>query len=876
MLGWDRRRKQLLQEIETHIEMETQQSIEAGIPPEQARRAATKKFGNVLLSVEQSREIWGGVWLENLLRDMRYAVRSLSNVPAYTVTLVGTLALGLGCVTAMLAIVQSVLLLPVHLPHPERLVQVYAEDGPQGSPGEPHALSYAAIDALGRDTHSFVDIGGYNTEVLPVVTSDGARVYGLMEVTPGFFQTLGVSAKVGRVISRYDAKAPVVVVSDEFWRDRLHADPKAIGTTIKFAGKPWMVIGILPASFKAPGNGGGSFIYVPVSVGPSGADEFGIESAAMIGRLRPGVSIPQALDEAQSVFAHAGRTNAEGHRLLAMRSYRDLVAGDMRRPLWALLGAALVLLLVACANAANLEIGRTASRMQEMMVRSALGAGFGRLMQQLVTENLLVSVAGASLGGAIAYGAVAVVRHAYAGRYPRFDELSIHPLVLCAAFALAGFVGLVASVMPVLNIRRETAGRFTARSTTRRSRLPAVLVATQVALTCILLVTSGLFVRTLHTLENVQLGFDPQGVTTLVLMPQNQQQDPQLSREIETRLLHRFENLPGVQSVTMQSEIPFSDFNMTLHGTTDVAGRPFHTGDSAYYSFVSTSFVKTSGIGLIGGRGFLPSDETSGTMVVLVNQAFVKMFLAGQTPLGATLGFHRGPGETAADIPFTQPMTVVGIVQDEMQGGDLGAPNEPMVYLDYLTLPSGSLLSPVLSMSAQYAVRSGLPTTAVAAELRAVVRNDAPSMVEMSLAPMQESISQSLGQRRLALRLVAGFGMVALVLTAVGLYGVLAYAVALRRREIGIRMALGSSRRGAAGLIIGEAGKMVALGLLPGIAGAWAAGHAVRSFLYGVKALDPQTVVGVCGVLLIVSGAAAFFPATRAARVDPAETLRSE
>jgi predicted permease len=877
MFGLRNRRKELLQEIDTHIEIETQQNIEAGMPPEQARQAAKRKFGNVLVAVERSRSEWGALWLENLLRDVRYGARSLCAVPVYTTTLVCTLALGLGCVTAMLAIIQSVLLSPVDLPHPGRLVEIYAEDGPDGTSASAHALSYEAIDALRRETRSFEGVSGYNSMLRPVQAAGEVRATLLMEVTPGFFQTLGTSARFGRLIGPDDGKSQVAVVSDKFWRERLHGSPKAIGTTISISGTAWTVIGILPAGFHAPGMTGAPVVFLPISTGLSGQDAFKIESAAVVARLRDGVSLQQARTEAQSVFAHSGHTHAELNRRLGMRSYKELIAGTMQKPLLALLGAALVLLLIASANAANLQIGRTASRMQEMSVRSALGAGFGRLMQQLVTENILASLLGAALGSGLAVVAVNAVRRAYASQYPRFDELAIHPLVLCAVSGLAVVLGIFASVAPALNVRRFAAvGRLSARFATRRSRLPGLLVAAQVALTCVLLVTSGLFVRTLRSLENVELGFDPQGVTTLVLMPENQQQNPQLSRAIETQLLHKFEALPGVQSVTMQSQIPFSNYNISLHGTTEVAGRPYKEGDSAYYSFVSTNFVKTSGIRLLAGRGFLPADESSGTMVVLVNEAFERMFFGDHHPIGAVLRFHRDPGETDADIPFTQPMTVAGVVQNEVQGADLSAPFQPMVYLDYLTLPKTSFLSAVFSMSAQYAVRSSLQNATLAAELRAVIKQDAPTMVETSLEPMQEQISLSLGQRRLALRLVAGFGIVAMILSAVGIYGVLAYSVALRRREIGIRMALGSSRGAAAGLVASQAGKMVLVGLAFGIAGAWAAGHTVQSFLFGVRALDAVTISATAVLLLLVSAAAAFFPAMRAARVDPVETLRAE
>ncbi|MBV8675205.1 MAG: FtsX-like permease family protein, partial [Acidobacteriaceae bacterium] len=650
----------------------------------------------------------------------------------------------------------------------------------------------------------------------------------------------------------------------------------AVGKAIKVSGQLRTIIGVLPAGFHVPQRTGVPVVYLPISVNASGEDEFKIESAATIARLKPGVSKQQALADAQNIFAHTVRQHAEQFRHLEMISYRDLMVGDMQRPLFALLGGVGVLLLIACANAANLQIGRAASRMPEMAIRSALGASFGRLLQQLITESVLVSVMGAALGAVLSFAAVALVRNAYGKQYPRFDELSVHPAVLVAAGVLAVVVGVIASVAPMLNIRRQTTAGFNTRSVSRRSRLPGILVAFQVALTCVLLVISGLFVRTLQSLQQVKLGFDPHHVTTLVLMPENQNQDPELSRQIETRLLRRFQALPGVESVTMQSEVPFSNYNMTLHGTTEVAGRPYNQGDTAYYSLVSTNFVQTSGIRLLRGRALQQSDESSAAIVVLVNEAFVKKYLAGRDPIGASVLFHRDPGETDADIPFTQPMTVVGVVENEIQGGDLGAPYEPMVYLDYLQLPKGSLLGMVFSMSAQYAVRSSLVPATLASELRAAVHEEAPTMVELQLQSMEERILESLGQRRLALRLVAGFGIVALILSAVGIYGVLAYSVALRRREIGIRMALGSTRPKVAELVMRQAGAMVLLGLVPGIAGAWAAGYAVRSFLFGVRLLDAPTITAVGGILLLTCTAAAFLPALRAAQVDPVETLRAE
>jgi predicted permease len=885
MLGWNKRRDQLLQEFNSHIETETRDNIDRGMSPTEARQAAHRKFGNIPLAVEQSREALGGLWLERLWQDIRYAFRSLRAVPAYTATLVLTLALGLGCATTMLAIVESVLMRPVPLPHSEQLIDISLQEDTFGTHADAHAIPYTLLDQLNRGNRSFTGISGYNNMVRPVTAPDGTRISVVSEVTPNLFETLAVHPKLGRLIAPFDAKTPVVVVSEEFWRDRLHANLNVIGSSIQVSNEPRTVIGVLPQTVRFPQAFSGPIVYLPVGLDSTGSDTFKLDSASVIARLKPGIARQQAQADIQSLITHINTTHPDSAhpgttQHLILRSYSDIVVGDLQKPLVALLGGVAVLLLIACANAANLQIGRAASRMPEMNVRASLGASFGRLLQQIVTESILVSLFSATLGGAIAYAAVQIVRRAYGQEFPRFDELSIHLVVLVGAALLAVLVGIAASIAPALNIRRNTSTRVNVKNVTRKSSLPAILVSLQIALTCILLVTSGLFVRTLQQLGNVSLGFDPHGVSTLVLIPENPNQSITRIRGTETSLLHRFESLPGIQSVTMQTQIPFSNYNMVLDGTTDVAGHPFQKGDSAHYSFVSTSFVQASGIHLLQGRGFGLPDETSAGVVVLVNQAFRKKYLDTQQParppLGATLKFHRNPGDTDADMPLLQSMTVVGVVENEIQGADLGAPAPPMVYIDYLQLPENSMLAGVFSMAAQYAIRSKLPATAVASELRSALKEEAPSMTESSLRPMTEAISESLSQRRLTLRLVSGFAFVALALSAIGIYGVLAYSVALRRREIGIRMALGSSRPKVAKLVLRQAGTMVLLGLIPGIAGAWAAGHAISSFLYGVRPLDPETLASVATLLILVSIAAASFPTLRAAQVDPVETLRAE
>jgi putative ABC transport system permease protein len=344
MFGWSRRRKQLLEEMEEHIALETQENIDAGMPPEAARQAAKQKFGSAEAALEHSRELWGGAWLERVIQDVRYAVRSLLRVPAYTVTLVVTLALGLGSVTAMLAIVESILVRPVTLPNPEQLVQIYGEGGAMGMTASTNALSYAAIQALSRDARSFAAVGGYNTMLRPVRVNDDTRVTVLMPVTPDFFAMLGVKARLGRVLGPQQAGGQGVLVSDQFWRERMHADPKAVGSTVLVAGQLQTVVGVLPPGVHVPMGVDGPYVYVPTLVNSSGEDQFGIEPAATIARLKAGVTREQALADAEAVFAHVPRKPGEPLRRLQIHSYRTLLVGDVQKPLLALLGGVGVLL----------------------------------------------------------------------------------------------------------------------------------------------------------------------------------------------------------------------------------------------------------------------------------------------------------------------------------------------------------------------------------------------------------------------------------------------------------------------------------------------------------------------------------------------------
>ena len=341
---------------------------------------------------------------------------------------------------------------------------------------------------------------------------------------------------------------------------------------------------------------------------------------------------------------------------------------------------------------------------------------------------------------------------------PIFDELTVHLVPLSVCVLLAVLAAVLASIAPMGRIRRQVSIAASTHRATRSSRLPLVLVALQVALTCVLLVISGLFVRTFNALQNVHLGFDPDHITSMVLIPNNPGIDPEVSRQTLTALLDKFNAMPGVQSATMQSSIPFSNFNVTLNGTTDVQGRAFQPSDAAFYSIVSTNFVQASGMHLLRGRTFVAQDESTAAPTVLVNQAFVQRYLSNREPVGAIIGLHRDPTDRDEDMPLKGSLTVIGVVENELQGGDLGAPFQPLVYINYRQLLPGTPFLQVFNMAEEFAIRSTISQSALDSQLRRVIHQVAPDMSEMLLQPMAESIEGSLSQRRLALQLVAGFG----------------------------------------------------------------------------------------------------------------------
>ena len=887
-----RRRKRMLKDLDDdirdYLERETQDNMDRGMPAEEARFAALRKLGNVRRVKEETWKVWSIEWLECLLQDFRFAFRSLRKAPGHTASVVLTLALGLGSVATMLAIVDSVLLRPAAIPRPHELVMLYLNSGQNGMRG---GLTWSQIQDLQRNSRLFTSIAGYTTMIKPVGTSNGTGWAIAVQVTPGFFRMLNVQPTLGR-LPEPNSTGPAAVVSHDFWQERLGSDPHAVGSVIHLDGEARTIIGVLPRGMSILSGTGGPVVYTTISQ-PSQRN-VALASVFAMARIQPGVSVSQALAEARSILAHSNPQDEFASRHFSLQSYDSYLTGSLQKPLFVLLGGVMILLLISLANAANLQIARTMERMTEMYVRSALGASFSRLFQQLLVESVVISLLGAALGCALAYGSAAAIRTEYGNQYARFREIAVHPNVIVGISFLAFVAGMIASLAPAFSIRHQARTAAITQHATPRMRMSGILVALQIALTCVLLATTGLFVRTFDALRQIPLGFNAHHLTNLVIMPVDSRQPPLRIRQMDNLLLERFGTLPGVESAAMQSSVPFSVYTPTLACATDVSGRPFQNGDMPLYNFVSSNFVTASGIQMLKGRAFTTQDDTSPDIVALVNQAFVSKFLLGRNPIGVILRSHRlprpprntGPGilpeeilsilEPEPNVPLKPSFTIIGVVQNELQGQDLGAPIQPMIYLNYRQIPDESSLLGIIAEQSQFVIRSRLPQGVLNKELRTTLKQVAPEMSEMQLYPMEEELAHALGERSLGLRLVSSFGAIALLLAAIGIYAMLAYAVTIRRREIGVRMALGSSRSRVTKLVLRQAGRMVLAGVIPGLVGAWAAGRAVQAFLFGVKPLDPRSLVTAIAILLLTGMVAAVLPAWRAALVDPMEVLRVE
>jgi predicted permease len=865
------RERDLRQEIRLHLEMEEQEYRESGVSPEEAHYAALRRFGNVALAQERSGEMWSWRSLETLRQDIRYELRQIRRSPAFALVVALTLALGIGANSAIFSVVNAVVLRPLPYLEPDRLVVAGLVDEHDPSALAPYgAADYLAAHDRERSFASFAAIAEGENVFTYTGSAEPLKVRGT-PATAEFFSVLGVSPALGRAFAPGEdapGRAHEVVLSHAFWEQRFGADPQTIGHAITLDGDRYTIVGVMPADFHF-GPHDNDDLWPLLQIAPRNVRyPFWL---LPIGRLKPGVSEAQARADLSAVARDLKRQFPDSSASAAsIDPLKTQIVGDVRTALLMLLGAVGLVLLIATVNVANLQVAGITARERELSIRAALGAGRGRIARQVLTESLLLAALGGVLGLLLAYWGVRVLIALAPAGLPRLKEIAVDGRVLAFTAAVSLLSGLLSGLAPVMHgfgrrLDESLRGGAQNLSEQRRRRLRQALVVMEVSLSLVLLIGSGLLLRSFERLAGTSPGFNPQPLlSTLISLPEGRYKDAHQIVPFYEQLLDRVQTLPGVAAAGITMSLPPDLLNMrnpfSVPGQTDAPGtsRPL-----AVETSVSSGYFHTLGIPLLRGRFFEDSDRTRKDEILIINDTMARRYYPGQDPVGQQIK----TGDSNPDSPWE---TIVGVVADVKYAG-LDGPPEPTLYVPYF-----EDYWPIFSREMFLVVRAGGDPRSVAPGLRAAIRDMDRDLPVADLQTMNELLSDSVAQPRFRTLLLGVFAGLALLLAAVGIFGVMAYVVSRRTQEIGVRMALGASRSGVLGMVLNEGLRVVLIGVAIGVGEALALSRLIKSLLFGVEAADPATFIAVPLVMIVVALAACYVPARRATKVDPIIALRYE
>ena len=828
--------------------------------------------------------------MQTLYYDLRYALRQLGKTPGLALLAILTLALGVGANAAIFTIIESVLLRPLPYAHADRLLYI----GPPSDKPSFGTTSWMNYRDVRAQSKLLVDTAGYSEDVSVIENPDGSQSITAPRVTTNLFSMLGAQPLLGRTFTEAEGQAggaPVVVLSEGLWRETYHADPSIVGRTLKIGGTARVVVGVMPGSFSFPESMGSDLhkgAWLPLQPTGEMLKDRGYDFFNMVGELRPGVTVAQAQRELDAIAAHIPRTKDDTKVAFQAGLYQEILTGPVRPVLFGLFGALALVLLIACANVSNLLIARCLGRQQEFAVRAALGASRQRLIRQMLSEGMALSLVGSGVGVALAELAMLAVRKLPDGTIPRADAISIHWTIMLVLAAIAILTTVLSSLLPALLVARvnpQAALQAASRGIGSRSvsgKLSGMLVAGEVALSTLLLVGTGLLFHTLWNLEQSHLGFETAHVTTFTAMPADSAGFSSMTVSEDTAnaptsvatlsyepMLEHIRQIPGVESAALVTSAPLSGMNVgssfTIVGQAKDPSNQMQTQVTA----VSGDYARTLNTPIIRGRMITSGDTLTTPFAVVINETLAKKYFAGNDPLGKQIDLG------GKDTGMLKPYTIVGILGDQVDR-TIGSAPQPHIFVPQQQIPTTSLFYQALlktAVSFLIKTRGDIP---VAVEMRSLFKQNAPGLALDNFQTMQEVIDQNTFSQRLGLYLVSSFAGLAVAMVFAGLYGVLSQLVSYRKREIGVRMALGATRVGVAQLVLRQGSVLVGAGLAMGLALAFATGHLVSSFLYQVKPLDAFTYASVVLALAIIGLAAALLPARKAASIEPMQALRED
>ena len=889
LIGKRRPDSELSEELESHLAMQIEDNIRSGMNADEARRQALISSGGMAQSKESYRDQTRLPFLETLFHDLRYGARMLRKNPGFTAVAILTLALGIGANTAIFSVVNGVLLRPLPYEDPARLMSVYCTAPSKGFPGN-FGTSPPDFRTLREQDHTFTSFSAYyGTSVNLTGLKEPERVAARV-VSAEYFSTLGVQPFLGRNFLSSEEKwgsHRVVIVSYGFWRSRLNADLNISAKTFNLDGEPYTVVGVMPADFRE--RNPDITMWAPMAWKPGdNYDSHNNYFLNMMGRLKPGITQQQAHSDLNAIMLNIAQQFPENKGLGAdLKPLHESWVGETRPALMILLGAVGLVLLIACVNLANLLLARSAGRQKEIAIRAALGASSSRLLRQFITESILLSLLGGSLGLVLAYLSLRLLPLAK-DVLPLMSQIHLDGWVLLFTLGISLLTGVLFGLIPGLQNSRSRKLNESLKEGGRtseeggRNRLRTGLVISEVALAMVLLIGSGLAIRSFQRILHVDPGFDSSGILTFsVVLPQSYDPDPDPRRigappqvaSFYEQLLERIEQIPGVKAAGAASSLPLQGENWTkLFVALD---RPLPTSfddtPNTQYRSVAGDYFKTLGIRLIKGRLLDDHDQANTALSVVVNQTLAQKFWPGQDPIGKLV--LLSPPENLIPANLLPPgfhvpkFTVVGVVADAHYGG-LNSEALPVVY--------GSIHQNDYSLSPTFAVRTDGDPTALISSIRSALAQVDKGLPMADVATMNEIMSSSVAQPRLEAVLLGLFGGLAMILAAVGIYGVMSYSVSERTSEIGIRMALGASPASILRMVCKQGLTLTAIGLAAGLVLALGLTRLISKLLFGVSPTDPVTFVMIAVLLALVALLACWVPARRATKVDPLVALRYE